>query len=40
MDGKAGAEDLIAKALADPTLLQTLVSAPKADGGDNSESEG
>lgn len=40
MDGKAGAEDLIAKALADPTLLQTLVSAPKADGGNNSESEG
>jgi type VI secretion system protein ImpB len=40
MDGKAGAEDLIAKALADPTLLQSLVSAPKADGGNNSESEG
>ena len=38
MDGKAGAEQLIAKALNDPSLLQSLVSAPKpevaADGGD------
>jgi type VI secretion system protein ImpB len=34
MDGKAGAEDLIAKALEDPTLLQALASAPK-DGGDD-----
>jgi type VI secretion system protein ImpB len=40
MDGKAGAEDLIAKALADPAVLQSLVSAPKADEGNNSESEG
>jgi type VI secretion system protein ImpB len=32
MDGKAGAEKLIAKVLADPTLLQALASAPKADG--------
>ncbi len=31
MDGKAGAEDLIAKALQDESLLQSLVSAP-ADG--------
>lgn len=29
MDGKTGAEDLIAKVLADPTLLQALASAPK-----------
>jgi type VI secretion system protein ImpB len=29
MDGKTGAEDLIAKLLADPALLQTLASAPK-----------
>lgn len=29
MDGKAGAEDLVAKALQDPALLQSLVSAPK-----------
>jgi len=29
MDGKAGAEKLIAKALQDPTLLQSLASAPK-----------
>jgi type VI secretion system protein ImpB len=29
MDGKAGAEKLIAKALNDTTLLQSLVSAPK-----------
>jgi type VI secretion system protein ImpB len=29
MDGKTGAEELIAKVLADPTLLQALASAPK-----------
>ena len=29
MDGKEGAENLIAKALNDPTLLQSLSSAPK-----------
>ena len=29
MDGKAGAEELISKALQDPALLQSLVSAPK-----------
>ncbi len=29
MDGKAGAEDLLAKLLQDPTLLQALASAPK-----------
>jgi type VI secretion system protein ImpB len=30
MDGKAGAEKLIAQALNDPALLQSLASAPKA----------
>ena len=29
MDGKTGAEDLIAKTLQDPALLKTLASAPK-----------
>ena len=29
MDGKTGAEELIAKALNDPSLLQSLVAAPK-----------
>ena len=32
MDGRTGAEDLIAKALQDPALLQALESAPKAEG--------
>ena len=32
MDGKTGAEDLIAKAINDPALLQSLVAAPKPDG--------
>jgi type VI secretion system protein ImpB len=31
MDGKEGAEQLIAKALADPSLLATLSAAPKPD---------
>jgi type VI secretion system protein ImpB len=31
MDGKTGAEDLIAKVLQDPALLQSLASAPKPD---------
>lgn len=31
MDGKTGAEELISKVLQDPTLLQSLASAPKAD---------
>ncbi len=30
MDGKTGAEELIAKLLKDPALLQTLAAAPKA----------
>ena len=29
MDGKTGAEDLVAKLLADPALMQALTSAPK-----------
>jgi len=29
MDGKQGAEDLVAKALSDPALLKSLTSAPK-----------
>jgi type VI secretion system protein ImpB len=29
MDGKAGAEDLVGKLLADPSLLKSLASAPK-----------
>lgn len=29
MDGKAGAEELVNRALQDPTLLQSLASAPK-----------
>jgi type VI secretion system protein ImpB len=29
MDGKAGAEELLARAIADPTLLQSLAAAPK-----------
>jgi type VI secretion system protein ImpB len=33
MDGRTGAEDLIAQALRDPALLQALVSAPKAEDG-------
>jgi len=34
MDGKTGAEDLIAKVLQDPALMKTLAAAPKpADGG-------
>jgi type VI secretion system protein ImpB len=32
MDGKSGAEDLIAKVLQDPALLQSLASAPKPEG--------
>ena len=35
MDGKAGAEDLIAKALDDPALLKSLASAPKDAGDDD-----
>lgn len=33
MDGRTGAEDLIASALHDPTLLQALAGAPKPEAG-------
>ena len=39
MDGKTGAEDLIARALNDPTLLQALVSAPKPEGEESESSD-
>jgi len=41
MDGKSGAEELIAKALNDPALLQSLASAPKpeAESSESKESE-
>ncbi len=32
MDGKSGAEELIAKALNDPALLKSLAAAPKPEG--------
>jgi type VI secretion system protein ImpB len=35
MDGKTGAEELLNKVLADPTLMQALASAPKAEGSDD-----
>lgn len=34
MDGKQGAEELLAKVLQDPALLQALASAPKPDDGE------
>ncbi len=34
MDGKSGAEELIAKAINDPALLQSLASAPKPQEGE------
>jgi type VI secretion system protein ImpB len=38
MDGKTGAEELIAKVLQDPTLLQSLTSAPKpGESGDKAD---
>lgn len=39
MDGKSGAEELIAKAIQDPALLQSLVSAPKPKGDEGKEGE-
>jgi type VI secretion system protein ImpB len=35
MDGKAGAGDLVAKLLSDPTLLKALAAQPKQEGGSN-----
>lgn len=39
MDGKTGAEELIASAIKDPSLLQSLVAAPKPDDGSTDEGE-
>ncbi|MGJ0491045.1 MULTISPECIES: type VI secretion system contractile sheath small subunit [Methylobacter] len=39
MDGKGGAEELIAKAINDPALLQSLIAAPKPDAGTSSETQ-
>lgn len=39
MDGKAGAEDLIAKLLADPALMRALSSAPRADADADADAE-
>jgi len=39
MDGKTGAEELIGKIMNDPTLLQSLASAPKPDEGGEGASE-
>ena len=40
MDGKSGAEELLAKVLKDPTLLQALASAPKLQDDASSTSSG
>ena len=40
MDGKSGAEELMAKVMADPTLLQALASAPKPGAEGEGEGEG
>jgi type VI secretion system protein ImpB len=37
LDGKSGAENLIAQALKDPAILQSLSAAPKAEGSETSE---
>jgi type VI secretion system protein ImpB len=39
MDGRTGAEDLVANLLRDPALLQALAAAPKPEGGDNGSGE-
>jgi type VI secretion system protein ImpB len=39
MDGKTGAEELIQRALKDPTLMQALASAPKPEDGGSSSGE-
>lgn len=39
MDGKGGAEELITKAINDPTLMAALSSAPNADAGDEAPAE-
>ena len=40
MDGKSGAEELVAKLLHDPALLKTLASAPKPQIEETAKSEG
>lgn len=37
MDGKTGAEELIASAIKDPALLKSLIAAPNADDSDEGE---
>jgi len=39
MDGKAGAEELVSKAINDPELLKSLTAAPKAGSNDSAESK-
>ncbi|WP_372890912.1 type VI secretion system contractile sheath small subunit [Rhodosalinus sp.] len=39
MDGKPGAEELVAKAMNDPDLLKTLAARPAPDGADQEEKE-
>jgi type VI secretion system protein ImpB len=39
MDGKTGAEELLNKVLADPSLMQALASAPKEGGATESKEE-
>ena len=39
MDGKSGAEELIAKALNNPALLKSLTSAPKPETNDADKEE-
>ena len=39
MDGKSGAEELIAQAINDPALLNSLTAAPKPDSGTSEEEE-
>jgi type VI secretion system protein ImpB len=39
MDGRTGAEDLVANLLKDPALLQALAATPKPEGGDNGSGE-
>jgi type VI secretion system protein ImpB len=39
MDGKTGAEDLIAKVMQDPALLKTLAEAPKPAAAEKSGEE-
>lgn len=39
MDGKSGAEELIAKAIQDPALLQSLVSEPKPESEEKDKGE-